>query len=192
MLAVDSSGVTYQGQGSTDFDTGSGYTHSDFGTNLIYSDGGQVAGPTTGAIVGSYAASGLVAPDSSLNRVFILGQTEAQANSNSYTIESFDQKAYTYVSSITLDNLSGSPLQLVRWGDAGLAIPTTGGMLYLIEDATFVSKLPTAANHKPAIEHVRRNTKQWTAHEYLEAARKARLRAMTADHAGETAASTGH
>src|SRR5215472_11518646 len=52
-----------------------GQIHSDFATGLIYSDEGKVADPTTQAIVGTYNASGLVAPDSSLNRVFILGQT---------------------------------------------------------------------------------------------------------------------
>ena len=36
---------------------------------------------------------GLAAPDSSLNRVFILGQTSAQAGTNNYTIQSFDEKA---------------------------------------------------------------------------------------------------
>jgi hypothetical protein len=81
-----------------------------------------------------------------LDRVFILGQTAAQANTSNYTIESFDEKAYNPVSSITLNNLMGSPIQLVRWGTAGLAVLTfrdpnnnMPGMLYLIQDTTFVS-----------------------------------------------------
>lgn len=122
-----------------------GEIHSDFGTGLIYSDDGNVADPTTRAVVGTYNASGLVAPDSSLDRVFILGQTDAQANTNNFTIESFDEKAYTLVSSITVENLLGSPIQLVRWGSSGLAILTINygsgspGMLYLLQDTTFVS-----------------------------------------------------
>src|SRR5262249_31405287 len=54
--------------------------------------------------------------------------------------------AYTQVSSITIQNIVGDPIQLVRHGSSGLAILTinenTGspGMLYLIQDATFVSK----------------------------------------------------
>ena len=76
--------------------------HSDFGTGLIYSDDGNVADPSKLAIVGTYNASGLVAPDSSLNSVFILGQTESQVNTNNYTIDSFDETAYTATSSITL------------------------------------------------------------------------------------------
>ncbi|MES2220405.1 MAG: hypothetical protein V4587_05500, partial [Acidobacteriota bacterium] len=87
-LEVSPSGVGYVNQGTATFNPSGVEIHSDSGTGYIYSDDGNVADPMTGAIVGSYNASGLVAPDSSLNRVFILGQTTAQANSNSYTIDS--------------------------------------------------------------------------------------------------------
>src|SRR5262249_54879879 len=109
-------------------------------------------------------ASGLVAPDSSLNSVFILGQTASQTNTNSYTIQSFDEKAYTPISSITLDNLEGSPIGLVRWGTSGLAVVTMNpvtfsvsvlsgydgpaGMLYLIQDSNFVAAAQSAS-HQP-------------------------------------------
>jgi hypothetical protein len=98
--------------------------HSDFGTGLIYGDDGTVADPRTLAVVGFYNASGLVAPDSTLNRVFVLGQTQAQANTSNFTIASFDQKAFTLVSTITIQNLLGSPFQLVRCGTSGLAVLT--------------------------------------------------------------------
>ena len=126
--------------------------HSDFGTGMIYSDDGNVADPSTQAIVGTYNASGLVAPDSSLDRVFILGQTAAQANTSNFTIQSFDEKAYTLVSSITLDNLVGTPIELVRWGTSGLAVLTMNqaggplGMLYLVQDTTFVSNAQSAVS----------------------------------------------
>lgn len=130
-----------------------GELHSDIGTGLIYSDDGNVADPTTQAIVGSYNASGLVAPDSSLNRVFILGQTAAQGGTNNFTIESFDEKAHTLVSSITLQNLLGSPTEIVRWGTSGLAVLTMNqggsgsqGMLYLVQDTTFVSNAQKAVS----------------------------------------------
>lgn len=149
---VTPSGPTFLAAGTNSFNGGE--IHSDFGTGLIYSDDGNVADPATQAIVGTYGASGLVAPDSSLNRVFILGQTAAQANTgNSFTIQSFDEKAYTLVSSITLDNLLGSPIQLVRWGTSGLAVLTVNGasgspgMLYLVQDATFVTNAAKVATH---------------------------------------------
>jgi hypothetical protein len=143
-------GASLLATGTASFNKGE--LHSDFGTGLIYSDDGNVADPTSQAIVGGYNASGLVAPDSSLNRVFILGQTAAQAGTNNFTIASFDEKAHTLVSSITLQNLLGSPIQLVRWGTSGLAVLTMNqggsgsqGMLYLVQDATFVSSAQTVA-----------------------------------------------
>jgi hypothetical protein len=140
---VTQSGASFLAAGTASFNKGE--IHSDFGTGLVYSDDGNVANPTTQAIAGTYGASGLVAPDSSLNRVFILGQTSAQANTNDYTLQSFDQKAYTPVSSIVIKNLQGTPLELVRCGASCLALLTTTGSdgsqgrLYLIHDASFVS-----------------------------------------------------
>ncbi len=190
-LQVDSSGVSYLGQGSSVFDLAGGYIHSDYGTNLIYSDGGSVADPTTGAIVGNYGASGLVAPDSSLNRVFILGQTTAQANTNNYTIESFDQKAFTPVSSITFNNASGTPIELVRWGNSGLAVLTAGGsadayvngngMLYLLQDTTFVSSaVPATSVGRAAPERVQQRWKRMTIREILAAIHQAQYEKSTA------------
>ena len=177
-LPVSSSGVSYLGQGTATFETEGGYIQSDFGTGLIYSDSGQVADPSNGNIVGNYAASGLVAPDSSLNRVFFLGQTASQAYTFNYTIESFDQKAFTPVSSITLNNLSGTPIAMIRWGNSGLAVLTTGGMpnvyanglgmLYIVQDAAFVSSAPANPSVRPAaVERVKQRWKAMTQREWL-------------------------
>lgn len=164
---VNQSGAAFVSAGSPTFSQGE--IHSDFATGLIYSDDGNVADPTTQAVVGSYNASGLVAPDSSLDRVFILGQTAAQINTNNFTIQSFDEKAYTLVSSITIENLLGSPIQLVRWGTSGLAVLTLNqgygspGMLYLIQDTNFVRSAHKAVSRasKPQ-ELVQRRWKRIT------------------------------
>lgn len=154
VFQVGVSGAAYVAANPPSFSLGN--MHSDFGTGLIYSDDGSVANPTTQAIVGSYNGSGLVAPDSTLNRVFILGQTAAQANTSSFTIESFNESSFAAVSSITINNVVGSPFEMIRWGTSGLAILTvnpvevftgnTGsvGMLYLIEDTNFVSSTNVA------------------------------------------------
>ncbi|MBS1866313.1 MAG: IPT/TIG domain-containing protein [Acidobacteria bacterium] len=143
-IQVNNSGAALIATGTAPFNQGE--IHSDFGTGFIYSDDGKVADPKTQAIVGSYNASGLVVPDSSLNKVFILGQTSAQANTNNFTIASFDEKAFTFISSIEVQNIIGDPTELVRYGDTGLAFLTSNGgsgspgLLYLIQDATFVAK----------------------------------------------------
>jgi hypothetical protein len=179
-LEVQPSGVGYVNQGPATFNPGGGEIHSDFGTGLVYSDDGNVADPMTGATVGSYSASGLVAPDSSLNRVFILGQTAAQANTNTFTIDSFNEKAFTPVSSITLGNLAGSPIEMARWGTSGLAVLTSGGvpgvleggsgMLYILQDTSFVSNFqPVPTVRKSERELVQQRWKRLSKREILKA-----------------------
>jgi len=186
-LQVNSAGVSYLGQGTADFNSSGDEIHSDFGTGLIYSDNGNVANPTTGAIVGSYGASGLVAPDSTTGLVFILGQTAAQSGSYNYTIQSFNQTTFALVSSISV-NLSGAPIELVRWGSSGLAIPTVGGigvyadglgMTYLLQDSAFVSapKLSALPSDRPSTaskpELVQMRWNQHSKRDWLKLERKA-------------------
>jgi hypothetical protein len=182
LVQVNSSGAALTGTGAATMTPGE--LHSDFGTGLVYSDNGNVANPITGALVGSYNASGLVAPDSSLDRVFILGQTTTQANTNNFTIQSFDQTGFSPISSITVSNLSGSPIEMVRWGTSGLAVLTTGGledvyengfgMLYLIEDSNFVSNLQPASPAQVAKEElVQQRWKRLSKREAIDLAHRA-------------------
>ena len=107
--------------------------------------------------MGNYNASGIVVPDSTLNRVFIFGQTTAQSGTNNFTVESFDEKAFTPVSSMTLSGLYGSPFSMIRWGTSGLAVLTTNGVLYMVQDAAFVSSVPVSSAAKASRqENVRR------------------------------------
>jgi hypothetical protein len=147
LFAVDPSGVSLQQSIPSNFNAPGYNIHSDFGTGLVYSDTGNVADPSTDQIVGSINASGLVVPDSSLNRLFVLGQTQQQLNSSDYTIASFDQTTYKLVSTIAVQNLLGAPISMGLCGDQCLAVVTFNpnwgeysgpvGMLYLITDATF-------------------------------------------------------
>jgi hypothetical protein len=108
----------------------SGYAggiHYDPGKGIVYTDSGQVIQPTSGTVVGSFGASGIAAPDSTLDRVFILGQSPAQAGTQNYTIESFDQAKFTAIGSIAIDNVVGTPTALIRWGTNGLAFTTMVG-----------------------------------------------------------------
>jgi hypothetical protein len=101
--------------------------HYDAGTGLVYTDGGQAIQPSSGAVVGTYVSSGIAVPDSTLNRVFILGQTAVQAGTSNYTVESFDQTQFTAIGSITIENVVGTPTALIRWGSSGLAFTTRVG-----------------------------------------------------------------
>ena len=101
--------------------------HYDARTGLLYTDGGQAIQPSNGSSVGNYGASGIAVPDSTLDRVFILGQTATQVGTSNYTIQSFDQTKFTAIASITIDNVVGTPTAIIRWGSNGLAFTTRVG-----------------------------------------------------------------
>lgn len=127
VLGVGSAGATLNQHYDRVFDLYSLGIHFDAGTGLVYTDAGVAFQPSNGSIVGSYGASGIAVPDSNLNRVFILGQTSAQADTANYTIESFDQTKFTAIDSITIQNVVGAPTSLIRWGTNGLAFTTRIG-----------------------------------------------------------------
>jgi hypothetical protein len=158
---VDPSGLTLESETPFYNLTKSiGNIHFDAGTGYLYADGGQVFDPATNTVIGNFNASGMTLPDSSMNRVFILGQLASQVGTSSYTIQSFDETKYTLVGTITLNSLVGVPVAFVRWGANGLALVTynqsagtsTGpaGMLYVISDSTFVSANTAATNLRAA------------------------------------------
>jgi hypothetical protein len=149
-IGVDATGATLL---RTDpFALTSSMIHFDRATGYLYADNGYATDPATGSHVGRYNASGLLVPDSSLNRVFILGQTTSQYGTGDYTITSFDQAGFTQVSSLAIRNVVGTPVAFTRWGASGLAFvtnnwaaagPTSGpeGMLYILDNPGFVSAI---------------------------------------------------
>jgi hypothetical protein len=127
VLGVGPSGTILDKHYDRVFNTFSPGIHYDAGTGLVYTDAGQAIQPSNGTIAGTYAASGLVIPDSTLGRVFILGQTSAQTGTSNYTISSFDQANFTAIDSITIQNVVGAPTSFIRWGNNGLAFITRVG-----------------------------------------------------------------
>jgi hypothetical protein len=127
VLAVGSSGAVLNQHYDGVFSAYSAGIHFDAGTGLVYTDAGQAIQPSNGGIVGSYGASGIVVPDSTLARVFILGQTAAQNGTSDYTIESFDQATFAAIGSITIQNVVGTPTAFIRWGNNGVAFTTRVG-----------------------------------------------------------------
>ena len=132
-----------------------GRDHYDSATGYLYIDDGDVVNPATGATVGKFGSSGLLAVDAALNRVFILGQLSG----GEWSINSYDKTSYSAVSSIKLLRPIGTPVAFIRWGMNGLAFTTfninaarfgnslSGGpaaMLYVISDTGFVSAKSSA------------------------------------------------
>jgi hypothetical protein len=80
-------------------------------------------------------------PDSSIDRVFFLGQTNEQAGGLDYTLAVFDQQQFTQLESITIPNVNylftDAPQKLIRWGTSGLAF--SSGESLLLVDGGFVN-----------------------------------------------------
>jgi hypothetical protein len=112
---------------SSEFSSYNNRIHFDRGTKLIYSDDGHAVNPSTGNPVGHFSAGfGVMVPDSTVNAAFFLSET------SNGTIQSFDLKRFSLNGSITIPNVSGSPVRIIRWGNNGLAFTTSAGPLYLI------------------------------------------------------------
>jgi hypothetical protein len=140
-LTVSSSGVVLDDDYPNVFTGYNFRIHYDPGTQLVYGDGGTVVVPSTGLIAGTFQASGLMVPDSALNAAFFLGQMGTQVGGGSFTIESFNLAQFTPVAEITVPNVIGNPLRLIRWGQNGLAFNTDAGEVYIIS-GTFVGAVP--------------------------------------------------
>jgi hypothetical protein len=127
VLSAISSGVAV----SHDFAVGIGNTrlHFDAGTKLVYSDTGRAVDPSVGTQVGTFNTSGLMVPDSTLNKAFFLIST---FGSPTVTINSFDLTTFTQIDSIIINNVTGTPQRLIRWGQNGLAFNTDGGQIFLL------------------------------------------------------------
>jgi hypothetical protein len=81
-----------------------------------------------------------MAPDSKLNKVFILARYVWQGNAD-YTINVFDTSHYILIDQIpfsTTQNGIGTTGRFIRWGTNALALSDTQGNVYLIS-GNFVS-----------------------------------------------------
>ena len=138
-LAVSPSGVTQNKTFSGLFGSGR-RIHFDNATAAIYSDGGRIADPVAGALLGTFTpavrplgfSSPLMVPDSALNAAFSL---------DGATLNVFNLRQFTAAGSITVPFLAGSPQRLIRWGQNGLAWNTDAGQLVLLT-GPLVSPLP--------------------------------------------------
>ncbi|MGA9413719.1 MAG: IPT/TIG domain-containing protein [Terriglobales bacterium] len=138
-----------------------GRIHFDSANGLIYSDDGfHVIDPSTGLPVGIFEGGGPMAPDSTLNTVFILAQYIYQENAN-FTIDLFDMTHFTSLGRFPFSTMSNGPQlnRFIRWGNNGLAVDDTSGILYLISGSFVGGNLKRAPGpqvkmkpaHKPSI-----------------------------------------
>jgi hypothetical protein len=112
-----------------------GKIHYDAASKYLYVDGGRVVDPATGNMIATFNVSpmvGNIAPLCALDLkngvVFFLGQTADQFNAASgVLIESFDSKTFQPLGTLSIPGITGHPIRLLRWGNAGLAFNMSGG-----------------------------------------------------------------
>jgi len=148
VLTVNSRGVSLSQDYPNEISEFYEQIHYDSGTGYVYADDGTVINPANGQHVAQFYASGYMVPDSSLNSAFFLGQTQSQAGSTTFTIESFNLTTFQPTSEISIANVRGNPLQLIRWGASGLAFNDDAGFVYII-NSSFVSANAEKKNAAP-------------------------------------------
>jgi trimeric autotransporter adhesin len=101
---------------------------------------------------GSYSQwgyNGDVLPDSSLGRTFYVIQTNSNLYPSVYdTLQAFDNNTYMPAGKVSIDfasaegtNSSYTPTDVIRWGQDGVAILTSGGHIYLLRGPAVVPEL---------------------------------------------------
>lgn len=158
VLAVNSSGVQQTADYSNAFYTFDSAIHFDQTTGLVYDDDGLTANPANGLPAGLFNASGIMVPDGSIDTAFFLGQLTSQSGTQNYVIESFDMGYYRPIAYIALQNVSGTPERLIRWGSNGLAFCTSTSV-YIIQGAFVGNSPPSTTSSARLMAPVRRT---WT------------------------------
>ena len=147
------------------YTNGQGSILKDFGPfklngGIAFSNYGGAADPSTypATQLGVYPAnssgyccsSQIVAPDTSLSRVFFLGYTGTSTyySSNPDGIIAYDQKTYlpTAIAPLNMPAIEGTNtsytgVDLIRWGQDGLAALTSGGHIYIMRGPVVVPQL---------------------------------------------------
>lgn len=145
ILAVDSSGLTLTQDYPNVFSSFGGlygnYIHYLPATNLIYSDDRHVVNPASGASIAMFnsptteANINKMVPDPKLNIAFFLFESNCifDGVGTCYTIESYDLTNYKFISSLTMSEIQGQAVNMIRWGNSGLAFNTDTGQVYLVD-----------------------------------------------------------
>jgi hypothetical protein len=158
-LAVDASGVTQVFDYPNVFDSFNGdYSnkiHYVPATGLVCSDDRHVVNPSAGSVVGTFVSPNnaptitRMVPDATLNAAFFLFLDNACVPggvTSCYTVESYNLTNFAYMNSLTMSNVQGEPINMIRWGTSGLAFNTDTGQVYLVDISTLLQPAPAGAD----------------------------------------------
>jgi uncharacterized repeat protein (TIGR01451 family) len=130
IFSVDSTGIT-----STTNPVNSGTYSSElrYDNGRLYLTSGGVLNSTSGSLLGTFAAQGTVAPDSSLGRAFVMSGSIPFGTANQIT--AFDVNTFLSLGSLPVGGVvtDFGASSLVRWGADGLAF-RTDTQVYVLRD----------------------------------------------------------
>jgi hypothetical protein len=136
IYTVDSTGII-----STQTNNSGNYS-SDlrYDNGRLYLTSGEVLDGKSGVLLGTFAASGPVAPDSSLGRAFILNPSQFYGSDQ---VTAFDVNTFVPLDSFGVGGADTNFSSLVRWGKDGLAFRTDTGV-YVVRSSVIndLSKTP--------------------------------------------------
>jgi len=136
IYTVDSTGII-----STQTDNSGNYSNDlRYDNGRLYLTSGEVLDGTSGVLLGTFAASGPVAPDSSLGRAFILNPSQSYGSDQ---VTAFDVNTFVPLDSFGVGGADSNSSSLVRWGKDGLAFRTDTGV-YVVRSSVVkdLSKMP--------------------------------------------------
>ncbi|HKG58451.1 MAG TPA: Calx-beta domain-containing protein, partial [Pyrinomonadaceae bacterium] len=118
-FVLDSSGITQPTLTGGFWRGGNSFK---FSNGLLFSNSGVVADPVSGEWKGTFQGLGfnaVMAVDGANNRTFFLVSSGAGV-----VLNAFDSNTFLPVGSVALPGVTGTPVNLVRWGTNGLAFNT--------------------------------------------------------------------
>jgi trimeric autotransporter adhesin len=130
IFTMDSTGIA-----STTIPPSSGTYSNDlrYDSGRLYLTSGGVLDGVSGNLLGTFAASGPVAPDSTLGRAFVLNSAPPFGTPNQIT--AFNVNTFVPVGSFSIGGVQtgfNNPSPLVRWGEDGLAF-RTDSQVYILQ-----------------------------------------------------------
>jgi uncharacterized repeat protein (TIGR01451 family) len=160
---INSAGLLYYNNPARISSTLSHFGQFKLSGGLAFANAGGVADPSTNPAtqLGYYpplntsSYNQIVAPDAALGRIFFLGSTNiTNSSSNPDGIIAYKQATFLPSGVVSLNmaategtNTSFSGVDLIRWGQDGLAALTSGGHIYILRGPAVV---PQLLNQNPA------------------------------------------
>jgi hypothetical protein len=139
-MTVDGGGVAVQPLPPTSFDV----ERLKFDGGKLYTSNGTVIEPQSRTVLGTFpdSRSSAFVPDSAVGRVFY---AVGEWGTNTITIKAFDINTFVLLGSLTIPNVPGDPVAMVRYKSNGLALKTSNNQLFLIQTGLIPTNEPLPA-----------------------------------------------